>query len=207
MGSSGLASKDGISRGPEAVGLRRAIDFAIRKAAYFYRRLSTVGQSVAVSPSAKIAFSGVFDAGGGRIEIGDASQVGVGVIIRAYGAQVELGDYSTVGPYTCIYGGGNVVIGSGVRIGPSCGVFASNHRIEAVDIPIYLQGMTKRGIAIGDDVWVGAGAKILDGVTVGRGAVIAAGSVVTKDVPTGSIVGGVPARVLRMRTEAAPTTR
>jgi acetyltransferase-like isoleucine patch superfamily enzyme len=69
-------------------------------------------------------------------------------------------------------------------------------------MPIRQQGSTSRGIQIEDDVWIGHGCSILDGVVIGRGAIVAAGSVVTKNVPSFAVVGGVPARVLKQRWEA-----
>ncbi|MCX7670135.1 MAG: acyltransferase, partial [Anaerolineae bacterium] len=69
--------------------------------------------------------------------------------------------------------------------------------------PFVEQGITAEGITIEDDVWIGAGAIITDGVHIGRGAVVAAGAVVTQDVPAHTVVGGVPARVLREITGPA----
>ena len=63
---------------------------------------------------------------------------------------------------------------------------------------LYIKGITAEGIIIEDDVWIGSGAIITDGVRIGKGAVVAAGAVVTKDVPDHSVVGGVPAKVLRV---------
>jgi acetyltransferase-like isoleucine patch superfamily enzyme len=68
-------------------------------------------------------------------------------------------------------------------------------------MPIALQGMTRDGIFIEDDVWVAAHAVVLDGVRIGRGSVVAAGAVVTEDVPPYTIVGGVPARAIGHRLE------
>jgi acetyltransferase-like isoleucine patch superfamily enzyme len=70
-------------------------------------------------------------------------------------------------------------------------------------VPYHEQLWTEKGVTIGRDVWVGAGCVILPGVTIGDGAVLAAGSVVTKDVPAGAVVGGVPAKVIKAREEAA----
>jgi len=72
-----------------------------------------------------------------------------------------------------------------------------NHVVDDPTRPFVEQGITAEGIAIEDDVWIGSGAIVTDGVTVGKGAVVAAGSVVTRDVAPHTIVGGVPARVLR----------
>jgi acetyltransferase-like isoleucine patch superfamily enzyme len=79
------------------------------------------------------------------------------------------------------------------------GLFAENHIFDRTDIPMRLQGVDRKFIRIEDDVWLGTNSVILAGVTVGRGAIVSAGSVVTKDVPQYAIVGGVPAKVIRMR--------
>ena len=95
----------------------------------------------------------------------------------------------------------DVIIGDFVRMGPHVNLMASNRIYEKRDIPILMQGIIEKGITIGNDVWIGAGASILDGVNVGEGVVVAAGAVVTKDVPAYSIVGGVPARIIGERSE------
>jgi acetyltransferase-like isoleucine patch superfamily enzyme len=80
---------------------------------------------------------------------------------------------------------------------------AENHRYEDTDVPIRLQGETRRGIVVEDDCWLGAGAIVLDGVRIGRGAVVAAGSIVTRDVPAYTVVAGSPARVIKHRHQEA----
>lgn len=91
-------------------------------------------------------------------------------------------------------------IGDYVLMGPDVVIFTMNHKADRTDIPIGAQGMTgKRKVTIGNDVWIGQRAMIMPGVTVGDGSIIAAGAVVTKDVPPYSIVGGIPARVLKTR--------
>ena len=85
-------------------------------------------------------------------------------------------------------------------MGPDVVILTSNHKADRIDIPIGAQGMTgKRKVTIGNDVWIGQRVMIMPGVTIGDGCIIAAGAVVTKDVAPYSIVGGVPARVLKMR--------
>jgi hypothetical protein len=89
-------------------------------------------------------------------------------------------------------------MGDGVRIGAHTSILGFNHSM-ATDRPIHQQGTWSKGITLGDDVWIGSNATILDGVTVGDHVIIGAGSVVTKDVPDWAVVAGNPARVLRDR--------
>ncbi len=98
-----------------------------------------------------------------------------------------------------IDGRGGVRIGNNVLIAHGVSIVSEDHGIDDLDTPIRDQLKTVAPIVIGDDVWLGMGAKILKGVTVGNGAVVAAGAVVTKDVPERAIVGGVPARIIRFR--------
>ena len=90
-------------------------------------------------------------------------------------------------------------MGDYVRIAAHSIIIPANHVFSSLDKPIAKQGLTKQGISIGSDVWIGGGARILDGVRIGDGSVVAAGSVVTKDVPQRAVVGGVPAKLLNFR--------
>ena len=102
----------------------------------------------------------------------------------------------SVNPFTVIYGIGDVKIGSGVRIATSVTIIPANHIQANQEIDLKDAGITKQGIRIEDNVWIGAGARILDGVIIGRNAVVGAGSVVTRDVAPNAKVAGVPARAL-----------
>jgi acetyltransferase-like isoleucine patch superfamily enzyme len=176
-----------------------AFHYLRRKSRFFYRSTRILFRNVDIHPTADIAWSAEFRPDGGLIKLGKYTIIDRGVLFRAYGGEIELGSYSTVGPYSCLYGGGILSIGSFVRIGPNVCIASSNHVFERLDLPIAKQGMRGLGIHIGDDVWIGAGAILLDGISVGTGSVIGAGSVVTKNVAEYSVVAGVPATLIRLR--------
>ena len=88
---------------------------------------------------------------------------------------------------------GKIILGDNVLIGPNTVLRASNHKFERVDVPIRNQGHSGGSIVVDDDVWISANVVILPDIHIGKGAVIAAGAVVTKDVPSYAIFGGVPA--------------
>lgn len=115
------------------------------------------------------------------------------------GGSVSLGDRSGLGINCRIRG--PVTIGSNCMMAPDVVIQAINHRFEDLDIPMSAQGGTTEPVEIEDDVWIGMRSIILSGVRVGSGAIIAAGAVVTRDVPPRSIVGGCPATVIRFRGE------
>lgn len=137
------------------------------------------------------------------IWIGSNSFVMHGAVLHVYNfrdlprAFIRIGRDSLVGEYSVLRGQGGITIGDRVYLAPQVQILAVNHVYDDPARPMVEQGITCEGITIEDDVWIGAGAVITDGVTVGRGAVIAAGAVVTKDVPAHTVVGGVPARVLK----------
>ena len=98
---------------------------------------------------------------------------------------------------------GPVTIGNNVLMGPEVVVYTLNHRYEDSNIPIVLQGFSPmKRVVIGDDVWIGRRVMIMPGCHIGKDSVLAAGAVVTKDVPEYSIVGGVPAKVIGTRRAA-----
>lgn len=116
-------------------------------------------------------------------------------------SKLSIGDNSGVG-VNCACGG-ELTIGKDVMMGPECVIFSRNHEFSDPNIPMRLQGYRKpEPCVIGDDVWIGRRVMIMPGVTIGNGAIIAAGAVVTKDVPPFAIVGGVPAKVLKFRETA-----
>jgi acetyltransferase-like isoleucine patch superfamily enzyme len=122
--------------------------------------------------------------------------------VYTMGGTVRIGDRCSINSFCVLYGTGGLRIGNMVRIAAHTVIVAAMHRFERIDLPICEQGSQARGIEIGDDVWIGTGARILDNVRIGTGAVIAAGAVVVRDVEPYTVVGGVPARLIRKRTGA-----
>ena len=138
---------------------------------------------------------------GGTIQLGNDIEVLPGVLLMTYGGTIQIGDRCSINPYTVIYGhGAGVQIGHDVLIAGHCLIIPANHVFTRTDVPINRQGTSSQGIVIEDDVWIGAGCRILDGVRIGRGAIVAAGSVVNKSVDPYTIVGGVPAKKIKDRT-------
>lgn len=117
-----------------------------------------------------------------------------------FGRGVTLGDRSGIGINASI--GEQTHIGSDVMMCPDCVIYTRNHRFDRLDIPMREQGYGPvEPVEIGDDCWIGGRVTILPGVHVGNGAVIAAGAVVTKDVPPYAVVGGVPAKIIYNRKD------
>lgn len=113
------------------------------------------------------------------------------------GNNVFLGDFSSINANDA-----EIIIGSNVAIGPMTLIQGANHAYDRLDIPIVEQGHLSSQVIIEDNVWIAARCVVLPGVRIRSGAVVAAGAVVTRDVPAGAVVGGVPAGVLRSRGES-----
>jgi acetyltransferase-like isoleucine patch superfamily enzyme len=139
----------------------------------------------------------------GGVTIGDDCYIHPFCVIQPYGGYVRLGHNCSLHHFTVLYGHGGLTIGDNVRIATQCVIVAQQHRFDDLDKPICQQGCEGKGIHIGDDVWIGAHCTILDGVRIGNGAIIAAGAVVTKDVESYAIVGGVPAKFIKSRRATA----
>ncbi|HEX8648134.1 MAG TPA: acyltransferase [Thermoleophilaceae bacterium] len=135
----------------------------------------------------------------GRVELGRWSWLGHGTKIRCHEGLVSIGAKSVLGQECTISAYQHVSIGRECVIADRVMMIDFDHGMVEVDRPIRLQGIYKRDVRVGNNVWIGYGACILRGVTVGDNAVIGTNAVVTRDVPPNAIVGGVPARVIRMR--------
>lgn len=129
------------------------------------------------------------------LNFGDNVTIGRNVMIRPssyYGGDrgygLTMGDNSSIGPHGYVGCSGPITIGSNVMIGPKCSFFAENHVFSDDEATIKSQGVSQQGITIGDDCWIGSNVIILDGVTIGSHVVIGAGTLVTKDVPSNTVI-------------------
>lgn len=123
-------------------------------------------------------------------------------VIKNKGVGILIGNNSAIGAQSFLGGQGGITIGDDVIMGPGVRIFSENHNFSSLDLPIREQGESRKGVVIGNNCWIGASSNILDGVTIGDGVVVAAGSVVTKDVPANSVIGGVPAKLITTRGNA-----
>ena len=145
------------------------------------------------------------------ITIGENTFVMHGAVLHVYNfrdlphAFIRIGRDSLIGELNVLRGQGGITIGDRVYTAPLVQLLAVNHRFTDPNRPMVEQGITAEGIVVEDDVWIGAGAIITDGVHIGKGAVVAAGAVVTKNVPAHTVVGGIPARVLKEIRAGDPT--
>jgi acetyltransferase-like isoleucine patch superfamily enzyme len=136
-----------------------------------------------------------------RVHLGRWSWLGHGTKVRCHEGVVSIGAKTVMGQECTISAYQHVSIGRECVIADRVMLIDFDHGMVEVDRPIRHQGIYKRDVRVGNNVWIGYGACILRGVTIGDNAVIGTSAVVTKDVPANAVVGGVPARIIRMRDE------
>ena len=138
---------------------------------------------------------------GNNVWIGAFSRLKVSFSINHPGSHITIGNNVGIGEYAHLGGAGGLDIGDDCIIGPYFSCHPENHNFSESQLRIREQGTTRKGISIGKNCWIGAKVTILDGVTIGDNCVIAAGAVVSKSMPSDSVIGGVPARLIRKREE------
>lgn len=127
----------------------------------------------------------------GEIILGDKVLLHRYVKLSASGGKIEIGSNSYIGDRTEIHSGASVKIGNNVNIAWDCNILDRDYHAFNSETEV------KKSVVISDNVWIGVGAMVLKGVTIGEGAVVAAGSVVTRDVPEKCLVAGNPAKVIK----------
>ena len=135
----------------------------------------------------------------GEIRFGRFVWIGDGTKIRSHEGAVEIGAKTVMGQECTISAYQRVRIGEECVIADRAMFIDFDHGVVEVERPIRSQGIYKRDVEVGNNVWIGYGACILRGVSVGDNAIIGTNSVVTKDVPANAVVGGIPARIIRKR--------
>ena len=156
-------------------------------------------RGVVIDTSALVDPAAIFEPGNGKIIIGPNVFIDRGVILRTLGGTIQIGAGCSINAYSVVYGSGGLKIGNSVQIGTHTVVTPSNHIFSDLKVDIKDQGLSLKGIVIDDDVWIGAGVRILDGVVIGRGTVVGAGAVVAKSTEPYSVVVGVPAKKISSR--------
>lgn len=136
---------------------------------------------------------------GATLRIGRWAWIGDGSKIRVHEGEVSIGAKTVMGQECTISAYQRVEIGRECIVADRVMLIDFDHGVVEVERPIRLQGIYKRDVRVGHNVWIGYGACILRGVTVGENSIIGTSTVVTRDVPPDAVVGGIPARVLRMR--------
>lgn len=143
------------------------------------------------------------------VSVGDRTMLARNVQVSSKGGTVRIGRDVGIGANAEIRAleGNRVELGDDVLVAPQAYVGGSVYKQDRLDLPVARQGLDPRGgVSVGDGAWIGASAVLMDGVRVGRHAIVAAGAVVTEDVPDYGIAGGVPARLIRTRGgERAPS--
>lgn len=139
----------------------------------------------------------------GAIKIGDDVRILRGVTMSTTPTgKIHIGSCSHVGENTIVFSDIGIQIGDNVIIGPQNIIIDFDHTYASFEIPINQQGINRKEVTIEDDVWISSHCVIIKGVRIGKGSVVGAGSVVNKDVPPYTVVGGVPIRVIKKRGEA-----
>jgi acetyltransferase-like isoleucine patch superfamily enzyme len=155
-----------------------------------------LGNHVYVSALGK---KGVFF--GQNVGIGAYSRIVVSTSLNNLGEHIIIGDNVGIGEFAYLGGGGGLEIGSDCIVGQYLSCHPENHNHSDLNNAIRFQGVVRKGIKVGQNCWIGSKVTILDGVEIGPGSIIAAGSVVNKSFEGNSIIGGVPAKLLKMRHE------
>jgi len=137
---------------------------------------------------------------GDNVGIGSFSRIVVSTSMNNLGECIKIGSNVGMGEYAYLGGAGGLEIGDECIIGQFFSCHPENHVASDLSTAIRHQGVTRKGINIGRNCWIGSKVTILDGVEIGSGSIIAAGAVVNKSFPANSIIGGVPAKLLKSRT-------
>lgn len=136
---------------------------------------------------------------GNNVSIGKNTTIECSGSLKSIGKGLSIGNNVGLGTHGFWGCAGGIEIGDNTIFGNYVSLHSENHNFSQKDVPIRLQGVTRKGIKIGSDCWIGAKATILDGTDLGDGCIVAAGAVVRGIIPPYSIIGGIPAKIIKMR--------
>jgi len=162
-----------------------------------------IGDNVVVDDNCLLDAKGDTNAG---ITIGSGVFVGRNTILSCKNGDIVLGDRANIGFNCEVFSASQVKVGADTLLAAYCYVIGGDHESADPTTPVTAQARRSKGVTVGDGVWMGAGAKILDGVTIGSHAIVGAGAVVRVDVPEYAVAAGRPARIVGTRGgDQAPT--
>ena len=167
-----------------------------------HSRKIVLGRAVAISSGCLLDAAGTSNQG---ISIGDNVIIGRNASIVCKNGDIHIGNNVGIGANSSLsaVSGNQLEIGNNVMIAPFVYIGGVSYHFDRTDVPIGKQGVNPLGGAcVGDNVWLGVNVTVLDGVTIGHDAIVAAGSVVTKDVPPFGVAMGVPAKVVKTRNSS-----
>ncbi len=177
-------------------------------------KMTIMGKRVSVFNSSKIKFGKYLKIGndvhlsalgkqgifiGNNVGIGAYSRVVVSTSMNNLGAFIKIGSNVGLGEFAYLGGAGGLEIGDECIVGQYFSCHPENHVVSDLKAAIRHQGVTRHGIKIGSNCWIGSKVTILDGVEIGSGCIIAAGAVVTKSFPANAVIAGVPAKLIKSR--------
>lgn len=155
-----------------------------------------IGDGVTVDDLVVLDAKGTSNRG---IDVGNGVFLGRGTILSCKDGDIVLGEHTNLGFHCEVFSGSTVTVGRHGLFAAYVYLVGGGHEFERADVAVVDQPRASAGIALGDNVWLGTGAKVLDGVSLGSDVVVGANGVVTSDLPDGAIAAGVPARILRTR--------
>ena len=160
-----------------------------------------IGDDVVVDDLVVLDAKGTSNRG---ITVGNGVFLGRGTILSCKDGDIVLGDQTNLGFHCEVFSASTVTVGRHGLFAAYTYLVGGGHEFDRADVPVIDQARSSRGIALGDNVWLGTGTKVLDGVRIGRDVVVGAGAVVTEDLPDGAVAVGIPARVVRRREAGTP---
>jgi acetyltransferase-like isoleucine patch superfamily enzyme len=160
-----------------------------------------LGDDVVVDDLVMLDAKGTTNSG---IRIGAGGFIGRGSILSCKNGDIVLGDHVNIGFHSEVFSGSRVVVGHHGLFAAYTYLVGGGHEWKDAETPVIDQARTSKGITLGDNVWLGTGAKVLDGTRIGSHVVVGANAVVAQDLPDGVIAAGVPARVIKSRETTPP---